>query len=105
MNIFCRVAHRFWDRFRVGRSVVEEVVVELNEFVKRTIEEIITGVKASHEHALTNGASVAIASNCAEIKFDVSVTASATGESKKGAGIFVGGFGIGAQGKTATTSF
>src|SRR4051794_26063744 len=78
--------------------------MELREFVQRTIEEVISGVKASHKHALENGASVAIASNCAEIKFDVAVTTSEAGEKKGGAGIFVGGFGIGAQGKSGTTN-
>jgi hypothetical protein len=78
--------------------------MELHEFVQRTIEEIISGVKASHQHAVANGASVAIASNCAEIKFDVAVTTTEAGESKKGAGIFVGGFGVGAQGKSGSTS-
>lgn len=78
--------------------------MELREFVQRTIEEIISGVKASHAHATENGANVASENDNAEIKFDVAVTTSEAGESKGGIGLFVGGFGIGGQAKTGSAN-
>jgi hypothetical protein len=37
--------------------------MELSEFVRRTIEEVIAGVKASHDHVLSSGGKVASTNN------------------------------------------
>jgi hypothetical protein len=65
--------------------------VELSEFVRRTIEEVVAGVRASHSQVADKGGRVAWSSNHSNIEFDVAVTTTEEGEMKKGGGIFVGG--------------
>jgi hypothetical protein len=61
-------------------------------------------VKASHDHVAEKGGNVAWTTNHSVIEFDVAVTTTEAGETKKGGGIFVGGVGIGAQGTKGMTN-
>lgn len=96
--------------------------MHLREFVKATIEEIIDGVLGAQESAAPAGAIVnPTALTCSgssdlilfeaasgrpvqEIKFDILVTSVEGEQAKAGAGIFVGGFGLGGHGKTESSS-
>ena len=87
-------------------------MLKLQEFVSDTITQIINGVKASQEKisdsgGVVNPTSSSLKSDYYEaggtltrvenIEFDVAVTVSEESEGKAGAGIFVAGFGLGAQ--------
>ena len=77
--------------------------MELDEFVCKTLEQIVTGVKNSHAHAQKLGAKIAF-EKFSNIEFDVAVTVTEGSESKKGGGITILGVGANAEGKSATTN-
>jgi hypothetical protein len=73
--------------------------MELDEFVRKTIEQLITGVKSTHDVAKANGVQVG-SSSMTGIEFDVALTTTEGTGSQVGGGIRVGGFGLGAEGKS-----
>jgi hypothetical protein len=77
--------------------------MELDEFVCKTLEQVISGVKKSHEHAKSLGSRIAM-KGFSHIEFDVAVTVTEGSESKKGGGITVWGVAGNAEGKSATTN-
>jgi hypothetical protein len=99
--------------------------MELGDFVRETLEQVIEGVRSAQASASTqkakinphrvlvrpdqpNARLVAPGSNALieEIRFDVAVTASQKGEARGGFGVFVAGFVAGGQkaGEAATES-
>jgi hypothetical protein len=81
----------------------KEAAMELQEFVQRTIEQIIAGIKASHQVVTENGGRIDT-NSFQKIEFDVAVTTSEDKEKKGGAGILVWGIGLGAQAKVETNN-
>jgi len=77
--------------------------MELDEFVRKTIEQVISGVAQARDHAITNNAHIANGL-INPIEFDVAVTVTEGSETKAGAGITVAGIGIGGHGKTELTN-
>ena len=92
------------------------------EFVSETLKEIIAGVKESQKYAESEGACVSprmhwigekemgrcVAetdyANIEQIEFDVAVTSTEGSATEAGAGIFVAAIGLGAKGKSDTSS-
>jgi hypothetical protein len=77
--------------------------MELDEFVRRTIEQVISGVGEACKHAKANGAEIS-GDSLTPIEFDVAVTTTEGSESKANAGIKVAWIGIGGEGKSEVTS-
>lgn len=77
--------------------------MELDEFVRRTIEQVITGVSQACKHAKENGAMIT-SNRLQPIEFDVAVTTTEGSESKKSGGIAVWGLGLNAQGRNEMTN-
>lgn len=75
--------------------------MQLDEFVQRSIEQIITGVGKAREFADANSAS--IFEKTERVDFDIAVTTTEGSEAKAGAGITVAGFRLGADGKSDST--
>jgi hypothetical protein len=73
--------------------------MELDEFVRQTIEKLITGVGAACRHAKENATHIGGGSTT-RVEFDVAVTTTEGSEKKAGAGMTVAGIGLGGQGKT-----
>lgn len=83
--------------------------MELHEFVRETLVQIINGIveAQNNETVRNNNASIVpygvsssdLKTANREIEFDVVVTAQTESSTKAGLGIFVGGLGIGTQGK------
>jgi len=81
--------------------------MKLQEFVSETLKEIIAGVKEAKSFAASQGAMVnppidrggRPANLIKDVEFDVAVISTEGTETKKGAGIFVAGIGVGAKGK------
>lgn len=99
--------------------------MKLQEFVSETLKEIIAGVKESQKYAESEGAWVSPRVTRAEIgvgtrsaryvtqeggatikqiEFDVAVTSTEGSATEAGAGIFVAAIGLGAKGKSDTSS-
>jgi len=96
--------------------------MKLQEFVSETLKEIIAGVKESQKYAESEGAWISphmfahgdktsiryIAekggANIEQIEFDVAVTSTEGSATEAGAGIFVAAIGLGAKGKSDTSS-
>jgi len=96
--------------------------MKLQEFVSGTLKEIIAGVKEAQDYAKSKGAMVnpssmrvgdqktdrMIDSNTREylqnVEFDVAVTSTEGSATEAGAGIFVAAIGMGAKGKSDTSS-
>src|SRR4051812_1937696 len=77
--------------------------MELDEFVRRTIEQIISGVGQACEHAKKYHACIKD-DRLRPIEFDVAVTTTEGSTSSKNGGITVWGVGVNAQGKNENTS-
>ncbi len=77
--------------------------MELDEFVRKTIEQVISGVAHARYHAIANNAHLP-GGLINSIEFDVAVTVTEGSETKAGAGITVAGIGIGGHGKTELTN-
>jgi len=83
--------------------------MELHSFVKETLVQIIRGIVESQKDEIVkqNKASIVphgvsssdMKSANREIEFDIVVTTQSGSSTKGGLGIFVGGIGVGAQGK------
>ena len=83
--------------------------MELHEFVRETLVQIVHGITEAQDHEIIqkNNASVVpygissadLKLAHREISFDVVVIAQTESSAKGGIGIFVGGLGIGTQGK------
>jgi hypothetical protein len=73
--------------------------MELETFVAKSLAEIIDGVKA----AKNNGVNV-YNHSAKDVDFDVAVTVTEGADKKGGVGVFVAGFGIGAQGSTSASN-
>ena len=96
--------------------------MKLQEFVSETLNEIIAGVKKSQKYAESQGAWVSpklshmggktVSRYVAEgtrtsietIEFDVAVTSAEESATEASAGIFVAAIGLGAKGKSDTSS-
>ena len=93
--------------------------MELKDFVKETLSQIIDGVKLAQEYVADKGAKINpgfppmyqdkggqsiydrdTSTFSQNIKFDIAVTVSEGTKTKGGMGIFVGEIGIGAQGQS-----
>lgn len=89
--------------------------MELKEFIKETIVQVIDGVIEAQDVSKIKGAQVnpvdALSANVDEvymanrqfiglIKFEVALTSAEEREGKGGIGVWLGNFGVGAQGKT-----
>src|SRR5262245_22082277 len=79
------------------------IPMELDEFVRKTIEQVISGVGAACKHAKANGAEIG-GDTLSPIEFDVAVTTTEGSETKANAGIKVAWIGIGGEGKSEATS-
>jgi hypothetical protein len=77
--------------------------MELSEFVQRTIQDVVKGVKDAIPFAEKGGARIAVGNTC-NIEFDVAVTTVEAGEKKGGAGIFIWAVGLGGQAKSEVSS-
>jgi hypothetical protein len=78
--------------------------MELDEFVQKTIEQVISGVANAGEHARVNGARIA-GKSWRQIEFDLAVTTTKGNESQKGGTIAVWDIiGVKGQNKAETTS-
>lgn len=87
--------------------------MELHSFVNETLVQIIRGIVESQEDKIMqkNKASIVpygvsttdLKSANREIEFDIVITTQSGSATKGGLGIFVGGIGIGAQGKLSAT--
>jgi hypothetical protein len=84
-------------------SAVDGYMMELHEFIRRTIEQVMSAVKESHEHAKMHGGSVG-SDTYTDVEFNIVVSTSETGAAKGGAGTFVGSFGIGGQASKDSSS-
>src|SRR5262249_33685975 len=73
--------------------------MEVDEFVRQTLEQIIRGVKGAHAQATGLGARVGSDGKTTLVEFDLAVTVNESGEASAGVGIIVLGVGIGAKGK------
>jgi hypothetical protein len=73
--------------------------VDLKAFVAETLKQIIAGI----EEAQQNGIGINSAST-QNVDFDVAVTATEGTDKKGGVGVFVLGFGLGAQGATSVSN-
>ena len=83
--------------------------MELHNFIKETLVQIVRGIVESQEDKIIqqNKASIVpygvssmdLKSANREIEFDIVITTQSGSSTKGGLGIFVGGIGIGAQGK------
>lgn len=83
--------------------------MELHEFVKETLVQIVRGITEAQQHEIiqSNNASVVphgVSSSDLklanrEIQFDIVITTQTGSSAKGGVGIFVGGLGVGTQGK------
>jgi hypothetical protein len=69
----------------------EGLTMDLQTFVTETLLQVCEGLKT----AITK--EVRVAATCRDVEFDVAVTAVQSGGKRGGAGIFVGGSGIGGQ--------
>jgi hypothetical protein len=96
--------------------------MKLQEFVTETLREIVTGVKAAQQYADAQGAKINPPSRklgelksmrivdastgqlLRDVEFDVAVTFTEGTVAEGGAGIFVAGLGLGAKGKSDTSS-
>lgn len=93
--------------------------MKLQDFVSETLKEIITGVEKAQKAAKNSGAEINPRDHfeapsgkylfragflAEHVEFDVAVTTSEGTESKGGLGIFVAGIGVGAQGKSDSSS-
>jgi hypothetical protein len=98
--------------------------MKLQEFVTGTLKEIIAGVKESQKYAESEDAWVSPemrpdgygggtrkvgwtaqdGANIEQIEFDVAVTSTEGSATEAGAGIFVAAIGLGAKGKSDTSS-
>jgi hypothetical protein len=87
-----------WQRFLYGMRRME-----LDEFVRKTLEQVIDGVGQACKHARANKAHIG-SSSYSPIEFDVAVTVTEGSESKADGGIKVAGIGIGGHGKTELTN-
>jgi hypothetical protein len=70
--------------------------MKLSEFVRTTIEEIVFGIKGSHEAIGQQGG--AILTSQQKVEFDIAVTVVEGGETKTGGEIRVWGFKAGSEG-------
>lgn len=93
-------------------------MLQLEDFITETIKQIINGTVSAQKHASEHNAGVAPGkmqfrsteggqlwnqkdgTPIQQVDFDVAVTTTEGTEAKGGAGIFVGSFGVGAQGKS-----
>jgi len=97
--------------------------MELKDFVKETLSQIIDGVMSAQEYVADKGAKInptfppfgrdkvgealydeKTRTFSQNIKFDVAVTVSEGAKTKGGIGIFVGEIGIGAQGQSTASN-
>ena len=92
--------------------------MELRDFVRETLKQIVDGVVAAQEatkekDARVNPGQIAFVGSvlcetnmgplsAQMVDFDISLTESTSGEAKAGIGVFFGSVGIGGQGKTET---
>ena len=70
--------------------------MELQEFVKKTLEQISNGVDDAREAGV-----IIYKTNYTSIEFDVSITTSASEKTSASAGIFIASFGLGGNIKDA----
>lgn len=83
--------------------------MELHDFVKETLVQIIRGITEAQKDDIIQSNDAAVVphgvsssdkkSANREIQFDVVITAQTGSSAKAGLGIFVGGLGVGTQGK------
>jgi hypothetical protein len=83
--------------------------MELHEFVKETLIQIVKGITEAQNDDIIQSNTASIVPHGVsssdlklanrEIQFDVVVTAQSGSSAKAGLGIFVGGLGVGTQGK------
>lgn len=83
--------------------------MQLEEFVRETLIQVLNGVQQAKNGrpGLSGGVNrkpEALSARNNVVKFDVAVTVKDSVEGKGGAGIFVAGIGIGAQGTTGASS-
>jgi len=96
--------------------------MKLEEFVSETINQIISGIRKTHDHAKEHGAivnpkkeykKISLATKETKIEarspihtveFDVAITTTEGKETKGGIGVFVGPIGAGTQGKSDSSN-
>jgi hypothetical protein len=75
--------------------------MELDEFVRKTIEQVISGVGQAGKFAEAHDA--AIIKGTTNVKFNVAMTVAKGSEANAGGGISIAGVNVGAKGKTDST--
>lgn len=96
--------------------------MKLEEFISETINQIISGIRKTHEYAKEQGAivnpkikhkrisfatketKIEARSPIHTIEFDVAITTTEGKETKGGIGVFVGPIGAGTQGKSDSSN-
>lgn len=96
--------------------------MKLEEFISETINQIISGIRKTHDHAKEQGAvvnpkiehkkttlstketKIEALSPIRTVEFDIAITTSEGKGTKGGIGIFVGPIGVGAQGKSDSSN-
>ena len=88
--------------------------MELHEFVKETLVQIVSGVVEAQQSEVVSNSSGAIAPSghevsdkdllTQEVRFDVGVTVDSGTATKGGVGVFVGPVGLGSQGSSKDTN-
>jgi hypothetical protein len=73
--------------------------MDLQTFVTRTLKEVIEGIRDAQKEGIRVSAASA-----EDVDFDVAVTVNEASDKKGGGGLFVAGFGVGAQGSSSLSN-